>query len=92
MAPTVAAPALPLSNPEVTWPDGTTEGGTIAYVRLSAPGNVTGLPALSVPSGFTEAGLPTGIQIIGRPFDEATVLRVGDAYEQNTQWARLAPL
>lgn len=92
VAPTIAAPALPLDNLEVTWPDGTTEGATIAYVRFSAPGNVTGLPALSVPSGFTDSGLPTGIQIIGRPFDEVTVLRVGDAFERTTNWARLAPL
>ncbi|MDV6296694.1 amidase (plasmid) [Rhodococcus pyridinivorans] len=92
IAPTVSSPALPLDDLEVTWPDGTSEGGTITYVRLSAPGNVTGLPALSVPSGFTEQGLPTGIQIIGRPFDEETVLNVGHAYEGCTDWPRLAPL
>lgn len=92
VAPTVTSPALPLDDLEVTWPDGSTEGATITYVRLSAPGNVTGLPALSMPSGFTEDGLPTGIQIIGRPFDEATVLNVGHAYEGGTDWPRLAPL
>ena len=92
VAPTVTSPALPLDDLEVAWPDGSTEGATITYVRLSAPGNVTGLPALSVPSGFTGAGLPTGIQIIGRPFDEGTVLNVGHAYEGCTDWPRLAPL
>lgn len=92
IAPTVSTPALRLDHPQVTWPDGTTEGGTITYVRLSALGNVTGLPALSVPSGFTTEGLPTGIQIIGRPFDEETVLNVGHAYESVTDWPRLAPL
>lgn len=92
IAPTVSTPALRLDHPQVTWPDGTTEGGTITYVRLSTLGNVTGLPALSVPSGFTTEGLPTGIQIIGRPFDEETVLNVGHAYESVTDWPRLAPL
>lgn len=92
VAPTVTSPGLPLDDLKVTWPDGSTEGATITYVRLSAPGNVTGLPALSMPAGFTEDGLPTGIQIIGRPFDEATVLNVGHAYEGCTGWPRLAPL
>lgn len=92
IAPTVSTSALRLDHPEVTWPDGATEGGTITYVRLSALGNVTGLPALSVPSGFTREGLPTGIQIIGRPFDEETVLNIGHAYESATDWPRLAPL
>lgn len=92
VAPTVTSPGLPLDDLEVTWPDGSTEGATITYVRLSAPGNVTGLPALAMPSGFTKDGLPTGIQIIGRPFDEATVLNVGHAYEGSTDWPRLAPL
>ncbi|USI93100.1 amidase [Rhodococcus pyridinivorans] len=92
IAPTVPAPALSYENPEVTWPDGNVEGGTIAYVRFSAPANVTGLPALSVPAGFSQEGLPIGIQIIGRPFDEETVLNVGHAYETATQWPTLAPL
>lgn len=92
VAPTVSSPGLPLDDLEVTWPDGSTESATITYVRLSAPGNVTGLPSLSMPSGFTEDGMPTGIQIIGRPFDETTILNVGHAYEMSTQWPRLAPM
>ena len=54
--------------------------------RCVSPFNATHLPALSVPCGFTAAGLPIGLQIAGRPFDEATVLRVGHAYEQATEW------
>lgn len=54
--------------------------------RCVAPFNATHLPALSVPCGFTAAGLPIGLQIAGRPFDEAMVLRVGHAYEQATDW------
>ncbi|MDE0032440.1 MAG: Asp-tRNA(Asn)/Glu-tRNA(Gln) amidotransferase subunit GatA [Deltaproteobacteria bacterium] len=53
--------------------------------------NLAGLPALSVPCGFDDAGLPIGMQIIGRHFDEATVLRLGYAYEQATEWRTLRP-
>jgi len=55
--------------------------------------NLAGLPALALPCGFDCAGLPIGLQVIGRPFDEATVLRIGRAYEQATAWHRKgAPL
>jgi aspartyl-tRNA(Asn)/glutamyl-tRNA(Gln) amidotransferase subunit A len=50
--------------------------------------NLAGLPALVVPCGVDRAGLPIGLQVIGRPFDEETVLRVGHAYEQATEWHR----
>jgi aspartyl-tRNA(Asn)/glutamyl-tRNA(Gln) amidotransferase subunit A len=53
--------------------------------------NLAGLPALALPCGFDKAGLPIGLQIIGRPFDEATVLRVGHAYEQATPWREKQP-
>jgi aspartyl-tRNA(Asn)/glutamyl-tRNA(Gln) amidotransferase subunit A len=92
IAPTLPTPAVPVANTEVTWPDGSTEQATDAYVRFSAPANVTGLPSLSVPCGFTEAGLPIGMQIYGRPFAETTLLTVGQAYESATDWAKLAPL
>ncbi len=49
------------------------------------PVNIAGLPGVSVPCGFVD-GLPVGMQIIGRPFDEATVLRVADAYQRVTDW------
>jgi len=54
--------------------------------------NLTGGPGLSVPCGFTEAGLPVGLQILGRPFDEATLLQVGHAYEQSTDWHKRKPV
>jgi aspartyl-tRNA(Asn)/glutamyl-tRNA(Gln) amidotransferase subunit A len=53
--------------------------------------NLAGLPAVSVPCGFTEAGLPVGLQLTGRSFDEATVLRIADAYERVTTWSKQAP-
>lgn len=92
VAPTLTTYALPYDNPVIQWPDGSEEGGTISYVRFSAPGNVTGLPALSVPAGFSSDNLPIGVQILGRPFDESTVLNVGHAYEEATSWERIATL
>src|SRR5262249_39954103 len=58
---------------------------------LTIPVNLAGLPGLSVPAGFTAAGLPIGLQIIGRAFDEATVLRTGHAFERATAWHRRRP-
>jgi aspartyl-tRNA(Asn)/glutamyl-tRNA(Gln) amidotransferase subunit A len=92
IAPTLAAPALRADDLHVSWPDGSTEVATDAYVRFSAPANVTGLPSLSVPCGFTGAGLPIGMQIMGKPFAEPTLLTVGQTYESTTDWAKLAPL
>jgi aspartyl-tRNA(Asn)/glutamyl-tRNA(Gln) amidotransferase subunit A len=57
----------------------------------TGPFNMTGLPTLAVPVGFSAAGLPLSMQITGRPFDEATVLRVGHTYEQNTEWHKRHP-
>jgi len=60
-------------------------------VRCTAPFNYLGLPALSVPCGFTDNGLPASFQLVGRPFAEATLLRVANAYEGVTDWVRRAP-
>lgn len=62
-----------------------------AMIRCTAPFNATHLPALSLPCGFTGTGLPIGMQIVGRPFDEALVLRVGHAYERATGWHLRTP-
>jgi len=61
-------------------------------VRCTAGFNYLGLPALSVPCGFTENGLPTSFQLVGRPFSEATLLRVAQAHESATDWHRRAPV
>ena len=53
--------------------------------------NLIGLPALAVPCGFSSTGLPLSMQIVGKPFDETTVLRVGDAYQQLTDWHLRVP-
>jgi aspartyl-tRNA(Asn)/glutamyl-tRNA(Gln) amidotransferase subunit A len=54
--------------------------------RFCAPFNISGLPSASVPCGISADGLPIGLQIVGKPFDETTVLKVADAYERHTQW------
>jgi len=59
--------------------------------HCSRPVNFLGLPGLAVPSGFAKSGLPSSIQFVGRPFDEATLYRVGRAYERETDWITHAP-
>ncbi|MBV9580034.1 MAG: amidase, partial [Chloroflexi bacterium] len=53
--------------------------------------NLIGLPALALPCGFSSNGLPLSMQIVGKPFDEATVLRVGDAYQRAVDWHLRVP-
>jgi aspartyl-tRNA(Asn)/glutamyl-tRNA(Gln) amidotransferase subunit A len=55
------------------------------------PFNLSGLPTLALPTGFSSSGLPLSFQISGRPFDEATVLRAGHAYQRATDWHRRRP-
>ena len=76
--------APPFSDPEAV----------IDFTRhkLTTPFNVSGHPAMSVCTGFDAAGLPTNAQIVGRYFDEATVLRVGHAYETATPWRNRRPI
>jgi aspartyl-tRNA(Asn)/glutamyl-tRNA(Gln) amidotransferase subunit A len=61
------------------------------FSRLTRPWDALGLPALSVPCGFAADGRPVGLQLIGRPFDEATLLHAGHAYEQAAGWWRRRP-
>jgi aspartyl-tRNA(Asn)/glutamyl-tRNA(Gln) amidotransferase subunit A len=58
---------------------------------FTIPVNLSGLPGLSVPAGFTKAGLPIGLQVIGKAFDEATILRTAKAYETATAWRERKP-
>jgi len=83
--PTTTVPARPIEEDP-------SESATVSLAmsteltRFTNPFNLTGMPAMSVPCGFTRGGLPVGLQIVGKPFDEAAVLRVGHAYEQATEW------
>jgi len=53
--------------------------------------NLAGIPAMSVPCGFTKDNLPIGMQILSKPFDEETIFRTAFTYEQNTQWHTRKP-
>ncbi|HTE02998.1 MAG TPA: amidase [bacterium] len=61
------------------------------YVRRTGPFNLTGLPALSVPCGFSTDALPIGLEIVGRPFADGMVLQVAHAYQQVTEWHQRRP-
>ena len=60
--------------------------------QARAPFNLTGNPAIAVPTGFASTGLPLSMQIIGKPFDEVTVYRVARAYERATDWVDQHPV
>jgi aspartyl-tRNA(Asn)/glutamyl-tRNA(Gln) amidotransferase subunit A len=78
-----------LVSPTMTQPAPAFEGfdgaSTVRGPSFTAPYNLTGLPAISVPCGFTEAGLPVGMQFAGKPFDEPGVFRAGYAYQQEAR-------
>jgi aspartyl-tRNA(Asn)/glutamyl-tRNA(Gln) amidotransferase subunit A len=59
---------------------------SMSYVRTTAPFNVSGMPALSIPCGFDELGLPIGLQIATAPYREHTALRIANAYAIGTGW------
>jgi aspartyl-tRNA(Asn)/glutamyl-tRNA(Gln) amidotransferase subunit A len=86
----ILTPQLPITAPKlnqgsVSWGK-KTEAVPSALTRFTRIYNLVGIPSLSLPCGFSSSGLPIGLQIAGRPFDEKTVLRVGYAYEMNTPW------
>jgi aspartyl-tRNA(Asn)/glutamyl-tRNA(Gln) amidotransferase subunit A len=81
VAPSTGYPANPV--------DGAYGGGDQAH--LTRPVSLTSLPALSAPAGFTATGLPVGLQVVGRAWEESLVLRVGHAYQQATDWHRREP-
>jgi aspartyl-tRNA(Asn)/glutamyl-tRNA(Gln) amidotransferase subunit A len=59
--------------------------------RLTYPWNLAGLPAISLPCGFDSTGLPIGLQLASRPFDEMTLIRAADAYERGHGWKDMHP-
>ena len=89
MLPTIPMPAIPIAQMDQDISiEGIIENATAALLRLTMPFNLTGLPACSFPAGFTADGLPIGLQIVGKPFEEAIALRIAHAYQQLTDWHR----
>jgi aspartyl-tRNA(Asn)/glutamyl-tRNA(Gln) amidotransferase subunit A len=87
--PAIPMPAIPIEQADKDINiDGVTENATTALIRLMMPFNLAGLPAMSLPCGFTTGGLPIGLQIAGKPFEEAMILRIAHAYQQLTDWHR----
>jgi aspartyl-tRNA(Asn)/glutamyl-tRNA(Gln) amidotransferase subunit A len=86
----VVTPTVPIPPPRIDalhepW-GADSETAIASLTRFTRPFNIVGLPTVSIPCGFTTDGLPIGMQITGRAFDEATVLRVAHAYEQDAKW------
>jgi aspartyl-tRNA(Asn)/glutamyl-tRNA(Gln) amidotransferase subunit A len=81
------------TTPNVAFKHGEKEDPIAMYMNdvFAVPANLAGLPALSVPCGFNRAGLPIGLQIMGKALDEATMLRVAHAYEAATPWHGMRP-
>ncbi len=85
----VTAPTLAASTGS---PGGYYQGRSdLGRRRYTSPAALAGLPAISVPCGFSASGLPIGMQIVGRPFDEAAVFRAARAYERAAEWPTIAP-
>ena len=91
VTPTAPATAFRPGQAEYRAPDGWSEGVLAAAVHNTSPFNLTGQPALTVPCGFDENNLPIGLQIVGRPWAEGLVIRVGHAYQQGTDWHTKRP-
>jgi aspartyl-tRNA(Asn)/glutamyl-tRNA(Gln) amidotransferase subunit A len=91
----VIAPVTPMPAPTIAESDVGNSMNAEAVIqritRFTRPINYLGLPSLAIPAGFTGAGLPVGMQLIGRAFDEATILRIGAAFQRATDFHRRVP-
>jgi aspartyl-tRNA(Asn)/glutamyl-tRNA(Gln) amidotransferase subunit A len=91
----VIAPVAPTAAPTIAESDVGNSPNAEAVIqrltRFTRPVNYLGLPSLAIPSGFTNSGLPVGMQLIGRSFDEATLLRIGAAFQRATDFHARVP-
>jgi aspartyl-tRNA(Asn)/glutamyl-tRNA(Gln) amidotransferase subunit A len=91
----VIAPVAPMPAPTIAESDAGNSLGAEAMIqrltRFTRPINYLGLPSLAIPSGFTKTGLPVGMQLIGRSFDEATILTIGAAFQRATDFHQKVP-
>jgi aspartyl-tRNA(Asn)/glutamyl-tRNA(Gln) amidotransferase subunit A len=90
------APVAPVAAPTIAESDvgnsPDAESVIQRLTRFTRPINYLGLPALSIPAGFTKGGLPVGMQLVGRSFDESTLLRIGAAFQRSTDFHDRVPV
>jgi aspartyl-tRNA(Asn)/glutamyl-tRNA(Gln) amidotransferase subunit A len=91
VCPTLPFTATPVGAMSVVIENDEEENMLSAIMQYTGVPSLTGLPSLAIPCGFDHENLPIGMQIIGRPFEESTLYRVGHAYQQVTDWHREAP-
>lgn len=91
VCPTLPFTATPVGAMKVVIENGVEEDMLSAIMQFTGVPSLTGLPSLAVPCGFDPDGLPVGMQIIGRPFDEATLFRAGAAFQTVTDFHKKAP-
>jgi Asp-tRNA(Asn)/Glu-tRNA(Gln) amidotransferase A subunit family amidase len=91
IVPTLPGTAAPADDLVVVYDDGSRESVSFAYTRLCSVFNCTGQPAISITGGFDRLGLPIGLTIAGRPFAEARICRIGQAFEQDTRFIDRRP-
>lgn len=89
ITPSLPATAAKKDQDEFTF-DTFNEHISVSYVRTTAPFNVSGQPAITVPCGFDSMGLPIGLQIATKPYDESGALRIANAYATSTDWQLIA--
>ena len=89
--PTLPFTATKVGATTVVIENGQEEDMLSAIMQFTGVPSLTGLPALNVPCGFDDAGLPVGMQLVGRPFDEATLFRIGSQFERQTEFYKKAP-
>ena len=90
VTPTAPSAATPLEG-DLTTGDVAAPEVLAALINFTGPFDLTGFPAISVPCGFTEGGLPVGLQLVARPWEESLLLAAAHAYEQETAWHRRLP-
>jgi amidase len=91
ITPTSATPPFPVEQPHVVEINGRPVGKAMQRSYLTYAFSVLGVPAISIPCGFTRDGLPVGLQIVGKPRGEAAVLRAAAAFEAAQPWAQHVP-
>jgi len=91
----ILAPIAPVPAPTIAGSDVGNQAGAEAVIqnltRFTRPVNFLGLPSLAIPAGQSRSGLPIGLQLIGRPFDEAMILRIGAAFQRTTDFHTQIP-